>query len=96
MSCGECEGDEERCFDDPSWDAWAAPEIKKYYPSSWNGEHVQGAFLVDSFHWMTFTDDTGKVEHVEYMPELLDMLWRTHGLVFMAICSGGAALCNPH
>ena len=51
---------------------------------------MDGAFLVDSFFYMK----DGKTK-VEYLPELLADLWRDTGLVFMAVCSGGAALTNP-
>ena len=32
---------------------------------------------------------------VHYLPECLDELHRLTGLVFMAVCSGGATLTNP-
>ena len=66
------------------------PEVKVFYPSGFTGTRVDGAFLVDSFFYMK----SGK-RKVEYLPELLAELWRDTGLVFMAVCSGGATLCNP-
>ena len=45
---------------------------------------------------MTRVCEEGDTEHVYYMPEMLDYLWRETGLVFVAVCSGGAALSKPH
>ena len=68
----------------PAW----LPKITIFYPTGWNREEVHGAFLVDSFHWMQ--DPSGR--KVDYMPEMLERLRQATGKVFMAICSGGAAL----
>ena len=65
-------------------------KVKVFYPTGWAGSSVDGAFLVDSFFYMK----DGKTK-VEYLPEMLADLWRDTGLVFMAVCSGGAALTNP-
>jgi len=52
---------------------------------------VDGAFVVDSFFY--FKSKSGK--KTEYLPELLAEILAETGLVFVAVCSGGAALSNP-
>ena len=52
---------------------------------------VDGAFLVDSFYY--FKSRSGK--HTEYLPKLLAEIRAETGLVFVAVCSGGAAVHNP-
>ena len=47
---------------------------------------VVGAFVVDSFYYMKVKKPQ------EYFFDLLREIWRRTGLVFMAVCSGGAAL----
>ena len=51
---------------------------------------VDGAFVVDSFYYMKYS--SGK--QVEYLPKLLAEIRAEYGLVFVAVCSGGAALYN--
>lgn len=53
--------------------------------------HVDGAFVVDSFFYLK--SKSGK--KTEYLPELLAEILAETGLVFVAVCSGGAAVCNP-
>ena len=72
------------------------PDVRVFHPASWSGEHIDGAFLVDSFYYMKERRSGGKTRKVEYMPEMLQSLWESTGLVFMAVCSGGAALVHPH
>ncbi len=52
---------------------------------------VDGAFLVDSFYY--FKRRSGSTE--EYFPKLLAEIRQATGLVFIAVCSGGAALYSP-
>ena len=63
-----------------------------FYPKEWAGEEIHGAFVVDSFYYMKKAN--GK-KH-EYMLEMLQHLWDVTGHVFLAVCSGGAALSQPH
>ena len=51
---------------------------------------VDGAFLVDSFFY--FKSRSGK--KTEYLPKLLAEIRAETGLVFIAVCSGGAAVYN--
>ena len=67
-----------------------SPSIVTFFPEEYSGETVDGAFLVDSFYYLKSRKNT-----VEYLPELLSKLRRETGLVFMAVCSGGAVLCKP-
>jgi len=53
---------------------------------------MDGAFVIDSFFYFK-AKNSGK--KVEYLPELLDALFFSTGLRFMAVCSGGAALRRP-
>ena len=41
-------------------------------------------------------DGSNHTEYIDYMPRMLDYLWKKTGKVFIAICSGGAALVHPH
>eukprot|EP00973_Karenia_brevis_P074987 10420315-Karenia_brevis.AAC.1 len=66
-----------------------------YYPSDYCGHRVHGAFLVDSFYYMKKRTSGGN-KYTMYMTELLDVIQRQTGKVFMAVCSGGAALAKPH
>ena len=52
--------------------------------------HVDGAFVVDSFYYMKYSSG----RQVEYLPKLLAEIRAEYGLVFVAVCSGGAALYN--
>ena len=73
-----------------------SPEVKVFYPTGFSGSTVDGALLVDSFFYMKDTTKTKRdKQKVEYLPELLAELRRDTGLVFMAVCSGGATLANP-
>ena len=56
-----------------------------------DGVPVDGAFLVDSLYY--FKTRSGK--HTEYLPKLLAEIRAETGLVFVAVCSGGAAVYNP-
>ena len=86
-----------RSWDLSNWSGYSVePDITPYYPLSHVDEPVQAAILIDSFHWMTRTNAEGKLDYVYYVPEMLDYLWQKTGKVFMAVCSGGAALCKPH
>ena len=67
-----------------------SPHIVTFTPTGYAGEPIHGAFLIDSFYYMKL-GKKGKPQ--EYLPELLALLWRETGLVLMAVCSGGAALC---
>ncbi len=55
------------------------------------GVHVDGAFLVDSFYYFKYR--SGNKD--EYLERLLAEIREETGLVFIAVCSGGAALFNP-
>ncbi len=61
-----------------------------FKPVGYAGEAIDGAFVVDSFHYFKRSRSTDK-----YFPRLLAEIWRETGLVFIAVCSGGAALQNP-
>ena len=66
-----------------------------FYPQDWAGEPVDGAVLLDSFHYMK--KKHGKTStKVEYMAEVLQAIWLATGKVFMAVCSSGAALVKPN
>ena len=73
-----------------------APEVKVFYPRGFAGDTVDGALLLDSFFYMKDMTKTKRdKQQVEYLPELLAELWHDTGLVFMAVCSGGATLVDP-
>ena len=59
--------------------------------AAWADAEVDGAFLVDSFYY--FKSRSGK--KTEYLPKLLAETRAETGLVFVAVCSGGAAVYNP-
>ena len=66
--------------------------VKVFHPLGCGADvHVDGAFVVDSFFY--FKSKSGK--KTEYLPELLAEILAETGLVFVAVCSGGAALSNP-
>ena len=52
---------------------------------------MYGAFLVDSFYYFKNSSSATR----PYMEEMLTELYGRTGLVFMAVCSGGAALVTP-
>ena len=72
-------------------------KVGVYYPSGWAGSRVDGAFLADSFYHMVEVDENDKKKKNKkvYVPDLLAELWRDTGLVFMAVCSGGASPASP-
>ena len=61
--------------------------IKIFLPSSWNGQGIDGAFVMDSFYYFK-----EKKKVVQYMVELLDFIQQKTGHVFMAVCGGGAKI----
>ena len=66
--------------------------IKVFRPLGCSADvHVNGACVVDSFFYLN--DKSGK--KTEYLPELLAEILAETGLIFVAVCSGGAAVCNP-
>ena len=66
--------------------------MKVFHPRGCDADvHVDGAFVVDSFFF--FTSRSGK--KIVYLLELLAEILAETGLVFVAVCSGGAALSNP-
>ena len=66
--------------------------VKVFHPLGCGADvHVDGAFVVDSFFY--FKNKSGK--KTEYLPELLAEIRAETGFVFVAVCSGGAALSNP-
>ena len=54
------------------------------------GDHVDGAFVVDSFYYFK----TKGGSKTEYLPTLLKEIREETGFVFVAVCSGGAAVYN--
>jgi len=69
-----------------------------YYPdgyeagvSSFGGQHVTGAFLMDSFS--QFHVDAKTWDY--YVGRMLLNLWKQTGHVYMAVCAGGSALSSP-
>ena len=58
------------------------------HPKSYVGGPIDGAFLVDSFHYFKKANRQKSF----YIPDMLDNLKQRTGLTFMAVCGGGAAL----
>ena len=61
------------------------------WPLGYAGERCDGAFLVDSFHYLKAKSGN----KTKYFPELLRLLWDTTGFVCCAVCAGGGALVRP-
>ena len=72
-----------------------SPHIVEFHPLNWAGEPARGALLVDSFFYMKKKRPNGRSTTVHYLPQLLQDIWDATGMVFIAICSGGAALERP-
>jgi len=71
----------------------AGVRVHEFFPEGYAGEKLDGAFLLDSFFYMK--KENRKKTHDWYLPRLLKDLQTTTGLVFKAVCSGGAALIRP-
>ena len=72
-------------------------KFKEYVPRGYEREQCSVAFVSDSFYYFVEKIQNGKKKKYRYyVPDMLDFLLESTGTVCMVVCSGGAAVLNPH